>query len=225
MNDIVKRAPLKVLIARRRKLLRGPSHILLAISICIATYYVFDYFAFCWVMIDAFCPTIETSNQLFKVLIAITQFLGIGLLLWDLDERMQTLTGAKLKNYFINKIKAWWSLFFIRGQHLSSTASASSYAGGVIASSAYQKMKTVDEQLEYLQRRIIEVESRIAKESGERKDLERKIESDLKKVYTAIDDSKNQVMKTVTKIHVGGYTRQLWSLFLIAYSAVLSVFV
>ncbi|WP_027671690.1 hypothetical protein [Rheinheimera baltica] len=225
MNDIVKRAPLKILIARRRDLLRGPTHIFFAISISIATYYVFNYFKFCWVMIDAFCPTTETSNQLFKVLIAITQFLGIGLLLWDLDERMQTLTGAKLTNYFISKIKAWWSLFFIRGQHVSSSASASSYSGGVVASSAYQKMKTVDEQLEYLQRRIIEVESRIAKESGERKDLERKIESDLKKVYSAIDDSKNQVMKTVTKIHVGGYTRQLWSLFLIAYSAVLSVFV
>jgi hypothetical protein len=225
VTDIVKRAPLKVLIARRRKLLRGPLHILLAISICIATYYVFNYFKFCWVMIDAFCPTIETSNQLFKVLIAITQFLGIGMLLWDLDERMQTLTGAKLKNYFIDKINAWWSLFFIRNHHGGGSASLSVRSGGGAACSSYEKKATVEEQLEYLQKRIIEVESRIAKESGERKDLERKIESDLKKVYTAIDDSKNQVMKTVTKIHVGGYTRQLWSLFLIAYSAVLSVFV
>ena len=223
VNDIVKRAPLKVLVARRRELLRGPKHIFWAISLCITTYFALNYFRSCLVTLDTFCLTVEHSNTLFKTLIAATQLLGIVLLLWDLDKRMQMLTGAKLKNYFIDKIKAWWSLFFIRNQIFSGSVSGTAYSDSVLSSSVYEKKATVEEQLEYLQRRIIDVESRLAKESIERKSLEKKIATDLKTVYAAIDDSKNQVMKTVTKIHVGGYTRQLWSLFFIAYSAVLSV--
>lgn len=225
MDNIVKRAPLKVLIKEYRKLLRGPLHIFLAISICIFTYCMFNYFKSCWVNIDAFCPTVEHSNLILKVTIALTQFFGIAFLLMDLDDRIHTLTGTKLKNYFINKITGWWSLFFIRSQHASSSATGSVHTGGTAICSVYETKATVEEQLEYLQRRIIEVETRIAKEGIERKELEKKVETDLKKIYSAIDQSEKQVMKTVTKLHVGGYTRQLWSLFFIAYSAVLGIFV
>ncbi|MAD75145.1 MAG: hypothetical protein CML20_10205 [Rheinheimera sp.] len=218
-------ATLKVIKARRRLLLRGPVHIFLVVFICWLTIFSFNYFEKCWVKTDYFCPTIEGGNHIFKWVIAITQFFGIGLLLWDLDSRMQTLTGAKLKTYFFDKLKGWYYLWFIRNHNVGAHSEMPMLVSGVAATSYEEQKATIEAQLAYLQKRISETDSRLALESQERKKLEGKLKSDINKVYKAIDESKDKVMETVTKVHVGGYTRQLWSIFFIAYSALLSVYV
>lgn len=225
MYELGKRASLKVLISRRRALLRGPLHIFFVILISISTFVYFNYSQVCWVHTDPFCPTIEEGNLIFKWIIAVTQFLGIGLLLWDIDKRMQTLTGSKLKTYFLEKIKTWYSLWFNRNFSVDGVASFSINATSNVRVSLDRQKGTVEEQLAYLQKRISDVEVEISKERSERTQLQLTIKAEIDKVYKSIDESNTQILKKVTDVHINGYTLQMWSMFLIAYSTILSVYV
>lgn len=207
------------------KILRGPANIFGAIVISVSTYYFYKYSNTCWVTTDFFCLTIENSKLLFKWIIAVTQLVGIGLLLWDLDKRMQTLTSGKLITYFYHKVKNWIKLFGRVEQHSSGMGSITAVARSEMYGYSREQKATIEGQLEYLLKKINESEVNLAKETNARKKLEMRLDSDIERVKKVIAESTDQVMDKVKSVHVNGYTLQLWSMFLIAYSAILGVFI
>ena len=87
--------------------LKGPAQFIAAFLIVITTYWYWHRIPTCWVGYDIFCHTAETSTFILKCAAAASQILGIFLLIYSLDSKMNLLRGDGLKEYIAKKWSAW----------------------------------------------------------------------------------------------------------------------
>lgn len=217
---------MKHLKGRWKSLIRGPVHIISMLAISSFTCWYFIYSQTCWEHYDVACMSSDTNELVWKVAIAFSQLLGIGLLLFDLDKKLTSLTGTKLVVYFWNKLKAWWRLWFKQKYSMKVGMGVPFfYVGGDVSFTHRKANTSVEERLAEIEK-ILDIQRKtIAKEADERRRLESHINESVKRLESAIEQRSDHVLDKMREIHVGGYTTQAWSIFLILYSAVLSVFV
>lgn len=217
---------MKHLKGRWRALLRGPIHIISMLAISWLTYWYFRYSQTCWEHYDVACMSSDTSELVWKIAIALSQFAGIGLLLWDLDKKLNALIGTKLVGYFFNKLKAWWRLWFKQNYSMKVEVGVPLFYVGSDVSMTFKKADiSIEERLAAIETSLEIHRKAIAKEAEERRRLESHVNDSVKRLESDIEQRSDHVLGKVKEIHVGGYTMQAWSIFLILYSAVLGVFV
>jgi len=211
---------------RWQLLLRGPKHIVLMLAISWFTCWYFRYSQTCWENYDLACMSSDTNELVWKVAIAFSQLLGIGLLLIDLDKKLTSLTGTKLVGYFWNKLKTWWRLWF-KQKYVMKVESAMPMflAGGDVSFKHEKANASIEERLAEIEKSLDIHRKAIAKEADDRKRLESHVNESVKRLESVIEQRSEHVLNKVKEIHVGGYTMQAWSIYWILFSAVLGVFV
>lgn len=214
------------LFKRSRLILRGPIHFLLVIFLYLSTYFYYSYLQDCLPSSTFACPTRENVNLIFKAIIAITQLLGIALLLWDIDKKMQTLTGTKLRIYFLTKFKSWLALWRDQKNDININSTFPLPTTCVSADFIPEKQdESIEEKLLKIEGLLKIHQSAIARNADLLRGLDVKVQSELDLMRQLITSSSDEVLGKVTAVHVGGYTGQVWSICLIAYSAILSIFI
>jgi len=217
---------MKHLKGRWKSLIRVPVHIISMLAISLFTCLYFRYSQTCWDNYDFACMSSDTSELVWKVVIAFTQFLGIGFLLFDLDKKLNSLTGTKLVGYFLNKLKAWWRLWFKQHYKLTAESVLPDLHSACNVEFILRKGNlSIDQRLSEIEKSLEIHRKAIAKEADERRRLEIHVNESVKRLESDIEQRSDHVLGKVKEIHVGGYTMQAWSIFLILYSAVLGVFV
>ncbi|SNY44815.1 hypothetical protein SAMN06297280_0791 [Arsukibacterium tuosuense] len=217
---------MKHLKGRWRLLLRGPKHIILMMAISWFTYWYFGYSQTCWERYDLACMSSDTSELVWKIAIALSQFAGIGLLLLDLDKKLHSLTGTKLLVYFSDKLKAWWRLWFKQKHSIKVESMLPMFHAVGDVSFTHKKANiSIEERLAEIEKTLDIHRKAIATEADDRRRLEGHVNESVKRLESVITQRSDHLLDKVKEIHVGGYTTQAWSIFLILYSAVLGVFV
>ena len=136
---------MKHLKGRWQLLLRGPKHIVLILAISWFTCWYFRYSQTCWENYDLACMSSDTNELVWKTVIAVSQFAGIVLLLWDLDKKLYSLTGTKLDGYFKSKVKAWWRVWFKQHYTLKAESTMPMFCVGGEVSLIHKKRKLIEQ--------------------------------------------------------------------------------
>lgn len=191
-----------------------------------ATYWYFGYSQTCWEHYDVACMSSDTNELVWKVAIAFLQLLGIGLLLFDLDKKLTSLTGTKLVGYFWNKLKAWWRLWFKQKYSMKVGVGVPFFHVAGDVNLTHRKANiSIEERLAEIEKALDVQRKAIAKEADDRRRLESHVNDSVKRLESVIEQRSEHVLDKVKEIHVGGYTMQAWSIYLILFSAVLGVFI
>lgn len=214
---------MKHLLEKAPQLLRGPCHILAAILIGYITYCYVTYSRGCALQ-ETFCLTKESTVYMFKWLIAVTQFIGIVLLLWDLDSKIQTLTKRKLIKYFNDKLSGWFALWKKPNIKSELSYDIGGIEFGIEANTTHiTENRTIEQRLLAIEKTLSNHAEAIAKAADTQDFRELRVNEEIRQLNKNVAEGKDKIMNTVINLHVGGYTKQLWSIYLIVYSALISI--
>ncbi|MDR6984431.1 hypothetical protein J2X32_003075 [Rheinheimera pacifica] len=205
---------------------KGPAHFIAAFLIVITTYWYWHRIPTCWVGYDIFCHTVETSTFVLKFAAAASQMLGIFLLIYSLDSKMNLLRGDGLKEYVAKKWSVWTSSFK-RLTYSSSISSTMPMLQTKVTGYSWPNTEamTTEEKLEFLERRLKQHTEQILSHGEKFQSLTEKSKDDLAKIEGEIEKLNSEMRKLVDDLSIGGLSPQVWSFFLITYSAVLSVII
>ncbi len=210
---------------RRKLWFPGLVHFVAASFIVFITVWFYYREGYCQVGFDIFC-SLEQRNRILKIASSISQVVGVFLILYSLNTKMHLLRGKGLVNHAIRTFINWVGHFKPRNYVLDVKAAMMQIkASGSISISIDFDTSDVSKALVRLKKELERQSNEIDKLRADKLAHEEHVKTEIKRLEDNVESVRLNLEKLIDDLNVGGLTPQVWSLFLIIYSATLSVIV
>lgn len=209
----------------RRRLL-PPTIIIFAISFFVGSFWFYYYSTYCWQHTDLLCVPTDTVNFGLKITAGLSQIAGVFILIKSIDQNINLLNG----NTFIGTISlgfqqwltTWRSREFSAGGKSTFTLDAS---GGVAVTSGDRSHMPLADRIKLLETAMDDVRNQHSELVGETRALAAKVQKSEQELIQRLESETKSIKSLLTDISIGGLSKQIVGMYLIIYSATVSIFV
>lgn len=180
---------------------------------------------YCQVGFDLLC-SIDKRDLVLKISSSISQVIGVFLILYSLNTKMHLLRGNGIVSHVKMKFVEW-TKFFRPNNQIVKSSGISVQLTSAVSLNSWQNIDNMDVKsaLLRLQEEILRHSKEISKLNSEHSVHKKTVDSEIKRIDSDINRLKIELQSLIDDLNVGGLTPQAWSLFLIVYSAFISVIV
>ncbi|WP_372627555.1 hypothetical protein [Arsukibacterium sp.] len=209
----------------RRRLL-PPIMILLAISFFVGSFWFHYYSTYCWQHTDLLCIPTGTVKSWLKVAAGLTQIFGVYLLIKSIDQTINLLQGNTLIGTLKLGYEQWLANWRIRLHSGGGKSSMTvSMTGRAYVQSGDRSDMPLAERIKLLETAMDEVKNKHDDLVSETRDLASKVQKSEQELRQALENEIKSVRALLSYISIGGLHSQVWGMYLIVYSAVVSMVV
>ncbi|MDR6983128.1 hypothetical protein J2X32_001762 [Rheinheimera pacifica] len=209
----------------RRRLL-PPIVIISAIAIFFGSLWFYYYSTYCWQHTDLLCIPTETVKSWLKIAAGLTQIAGVFLLIKSIDQNINLLKG----NTFIGTLELGFQQWLATWRGREFSAGGTSYftiggSVGITITSGDRSNMSLAERIKLLETAVDDVRNKHSELVGETRDLATKVQKSEQKFIQRLENETKSIKLLLSDISIGGLSNQIFGMYLIIYSATVSIFV
>ena len=209
----------------RRRLL-PPTIIIVAISFFVGSFWFYYYSTYCWQHTDLLCVPTDTVNFGLKVTAGLSQIAGVFILIKSIDQNINLLNG----NTFFGTIALGFQQWLATWRSREFNAGGTAYftiggSGKITVTSGDRSNMPLADRIKLLETAMDDVRDKHYELVGETRALATKVQKTEQEFIQRLEHETKSIKSLLSDISIGGLSNQIFGMYLIIYSATVSIFV
>ena len=209
----------------RRRLI-PPTVIISAIALFFGSLWFYYYSTYCWQHTDLLCVSTETVKSWLKIAASVTQIAGVFLLIKSIDQNINLLKGKTLISTLELSFQRWLTAWRVREFSAGGTSTFTfGGTGGVTVTSGDRSNMPLADRIKLLETAMDDVRDKHYELVGETRALATKVQKTEQEFIQRLEHETKSIKSLLSDISIGGLSNQIFGMYLIIYSATVSIFV